>query len=174
MAEVIWKDIIWRGADREMEIKDLLTVLKGYGSVELVSFERPSRFRGEINICLDEHGVKHITLFYLEVMGEKRRGTGRQALIDLKRIFGGNVCALHPGESNSNAECKNGATANQTTLESTMFWIRMFEEGLIQSIEDDFICLYENTTHEELVAIKKKLAASHTLSIEESVRLEKH
>jgi hypothetical protein len=80
MAQVIWKDIVWTAEDRELSIKELLTILKGYGPMEVLQFERVNRYRGKISVWLDEKGVKHITLYHLEVIGEKRKGTGRQAL----------------------------------------------------------------------------------------------
>ncbi|MBE9535531.1 MAG: hypothetical protein IMF03_11040, partial [Proteobacteria bacterium] len=63
MAEVCWKDIIWTGADKELGIKELLTVLKGYGALEVLHFENPSKYKGELSVWLDEQGLKHISLF---------------------------------------------------------------------------------------------------------------
>jgi hypothetical protein len=41
--------------------------------------------------------------------------------------------------------------------ESALFWIKMFEEKLIQSVEGDLMDLDENTTSEELEIVKRKL-----------------
>jgi hypothetical protein len=40
--------------------------------------------------------------------------------------------------------------------ESALFWIKMFEEKLIQSVEGDLMDLDENTTSEELENVKRK------------------
>ena len=98
MAEVCWKDIIWTGADKELGIKELLTVLKGYGSLEVLHFENPSKYKGELSVWLDEQGLKHISLFHLEVLGEKRKGLGREMIQCLRKIFGGDVYVQDPGE----------------------------------------------------------------------------
>ena len=47
MSEVCWKDIIWTGANKELGIKELLTILKGYGSLEVLHFEKPTKYKGE-------------------------------------------------------------------------------------------------------------------------------
>ena len=136
MAEVCWKDIIWTGADKELGIKELLTVLKGYGSLEVLHFENPSKYKGELSVWLDEQGLKHISLFHLEVLGEKRRGLGREMIQCLRKIFG----------------------VQEPNRESALFWIRIFEEKLIQSVEGDLMDLDENTSPGELEIVKKKFS----------------
>jgi hypothetical protein len=156
MAQVIWKDIIWSGADRERSIKDLLTILKGYGPMEILHFEKPGCCRGELSLWLDEQGVKHITLFHLEVLAEKHRGVGRGALQHLRKIFGGDVYVQDPGETRSGREIRAGIHVRQPNRESALFWIQMFEERLIQSVEGDLMHLDETTTPGKLEAMRRE------------------
>jgi hypothetical protein len=158
MAQVIWKDITWSGADRDRSIKDLLTILKGYGPMEILHFEKRGHFRGELSLWLDEQGVKHITLFHLEVLGEKRRGVGRGALKHLRKIFGGYVYVQDPGASLGSRQVQGGIHVRQPNRESALFWIRMFEEGLIQSVEGDIMDLDEQTLPEKLENLKNEFS----------------
>jgi hypothetical protein len=158
MAQVIWKDIIWSGADRERSIKDLLTILKGYGPMEILHFEKPRSYRGELCLWLDEQGVKHLTLFHLEVLDEKHRGIGRGALQHLRKIFGGDVYVQDPGETRSGQEIPGGIHVRQPNRESALFWIQMFEERLIQSVEGDLMNLDEGTTVEQLETRRREFA----------------
>lgn len=154
MAEVIWKDTIWSGADREMSIKSLLTILKGYGPMELLSFEKPREYKGVLNVWLDENGTRHLTLYDLEVTGQKRRGTGRRALKELRWIFGGDIYVEHPGLLVSAKQESSGSYTERANQDSAFFWIKMFEEKIIVSVEDDFVCLQGDTPLEQLEKIK--------------------
>jgi hypothetical protein len=156
MAEVCWKDIIWTGADKELGIKEVLTVLKGYGPLEVLHFENPSKYKGELSVWLDERGLKHISLFHLEVLGEKRKGLGREMIQCLRKIFGGDVYVQDPGEIPTAKEMGGGIHVREPNRESALFWIKMFEEKLIQSVEGDLMDLDENTTSEELEIFKRK------------------
>jgi len=159
VAQVVWKNIIWSGADRERSIKELLTILKGYGPMEVLHFEKPGEFQGRLSLWLDERGIKQLTLFHLEVLGEKRKGTGRRALQHLRKIFGGDVFVQDPGESASvSEELTGGIHVRQPNRESAMFWVRMFEEGVIQSVEGDLMNLDESTTPEDLEKIRSEFA----------------
>ena len=158
MAQVIWKDTIWSGADRERSIKDLLTILKGYGSMEILYFEKPGCYRGELSLWLDEQGVKHLTLFHLEVLGKKHRGVGRGALQHLRKIFGGDVYVQDPGETRSGREIGGGIHVRQPNRESALFWIQMFEERLIQSVEGDLMNLDEATATGTLETMRREFA----------------
>ena len=158
MAEVCWKDIIWTGADKELGIKELLTVLKGYGALEVLHFENPSKYKGELSVWLDEQGLKHISLFHLEVLGEKRKGLGREMIQCLRKIFGGEVYVQDPGEIPAAKEMAGSIHVQEPNRESALFWIRMFEEKLIQSVEGDLMDLDENTSPEELEIVKKKFS----------------
>ena len=157
MAQVIWKNIIWRGSTRETSIKELLTILKGYGPMEVVHFEKPGKYKGELNLWLDEDGVRHITLFHLEVIGEKCKGVGRQAFKHLRKIFGCDAYVQHPGQTISSKGKNGGIHVEQPSQASAIFWIKMFEENLIQSVDGDFMCLDENTSADELETLKKKI-----------------
>jgi hypothetical protein len=160
MAEVVWKDIIWTGVHRERSIRELLTILKGYGATEILKFEKPGHYSGELALWLDESGIKHITLFHLEVIGKKRRGLGRQALSELRNIFGGGIYVLDPGEETPPEDMAGGIHVQEPNRESAMFWLKMFEEELIQSVEGDLINLDENTSPDEVQALKRKCAIS--------------
>ena len=150
MAQVIWKDIVWTGEDRELGIKELLTILKGYGPMEVLHFEKQNHYRGKISVWLDEKGIKHITLYHLEVLGEKRQGVGRQALQHLHKIFGGDVHVEDPGEAVSAEEKAGGIHVSQPNQESAMFWIKMFTENLVQTVEGDIMNLDDNTSPNDI------------------------
>jgi hypothetical protein len=159
MAQVVWKDIAWTGEDRELGIKELLTILKGYGPMEVLNFEKPDHYRGKISLWLDEKGVKHITLYHLEVVGEKRKGIGRQALQHLQQIFGGDVHVEDPGEPLPMEEMAGGIHVRQPNPESALFWLKMFQENLVQSVEGDLMNLDENTPPQELETLKSEFSA---------------
>ena len=159
MAQVIWKDIVWTGEDRELGIKELLTILKGYGPMEVLHFEKPNHYKGEISLWLDEKGVKHITLYHLEIIGEKRKGVGRKALEHLHDIFGGDVHVEDPGEPTPLGAKTGGIHVRQPNQESAMFWIKMFAENLVQSVEGDLMNLDENISSEQLETLKQEFSA---------------
>lgn len=152
MAEVIWKELVWTGSTRDTNIKELLTILKGYGPMEVLYFERPGAYSGALSIWLDESGVKQVTIFHLEVTGEKCRSTGRNALEHLRRIFAGEVYAENPGSC-------GGIQVEQPNLESALFWIKMFEEKLVQSVEGDLMYIDEETSPEDLESLKAKYSS---------------
>lgn len=158
MAQVVWKDITWSGADRERSIKDLLTILKGYGPMEILHFEKPGHYSGKLSLWLDAHGVKHITLFHLEVLGGRRKGEGRGVLKHLRKIFGGDVYVQDPGESLPAQEIPGDIHVRQPNRESALFWIQMFEEGLIQSVEGDLMNFDEGTTADHLETLKQEFS----------------
>ncbi len=159
MAQVIWKDIAWTGEDRELGIKELLTILKGYGPMEVLRFEKSNHYKGKISLWLDEKGVKHITLYHLEIIGEKRKGVGRKALEHLHDIFGGDVHVEDPGEPTPLEAKTGGIHVRQPNQESAMFWIKMFAENLVQSVEGDLMNLDENISSEQLETLKKEFSA---------------
>jgi hypothetical protein len=161
MTEVCWKDIIWTGANKELGIKEVLTILKGYGPLEVLHFENPSKYKGELSVWLDEEGLRHVSLFHLEVIGEKRRGLGREFLTCLRKIFGGDVYVQDPGQPSVPDEMAGGIHVQNPNRESALFWIRMFEEKLVQSVEGDLMDLDEDTTAEELEKVKGKFGPSY-------------
>jgi hypothetical protein len=158
MAQVVWKDIVWTGADKELSIKELLTILKGYGPMEVLHFEKADRYKGALSLWLDEEGIKQITLFHLEVIGEKRKGVGREALKYLRKIFGGDVYVQDPGETTSTEEMVGGIHVSQPNPESAIFWLKVFEENIIQSVEGDLMNLDEGTSPEELESLKRQFS----------------
>jgi len=161
MTEVCWKDIIWTGANKELGIKEVLTILKGFGPLEVLHFENPSKYKGELSVWLDERGLRHVSLFHLEVLGEKRSGLGREFLKCLRKIFGGDVYVQDPGQASVPDEMAGGIHVQNPNRESALFWIKMFEEKLVQSVEGDLMDLGEDTTPEELERIKRKFAPSY-------------
>lgn len=161
MTEVCWKDIIWTGANKELGIKEVLTILKGYGPLEVLHFENPSKYKGELSVWLDEQGLRHVSLFHLEVLGEKRRGVGREFLKCLRKIFGGDVYVQDPGQPSKPDEMAGGIHVQNPNKDSALFWIKMFEENLVQTVEGDLMDLGEDTTAEELEKVKRKFAPSY-------------
>jgi hypothetical protein len=126
LADIEWKGIIWRAAYGDLSVKELLTILKGFGPMETLEFEKPGSFRGQISLSLSDERTKEITLYHLEVIGPKRRGKGREALTYLKKLFKGGLYVEDPGGV---IRVKN---ANE---ESLPFWIKMYEEGYIDALE---------------------------------------
>ncbi len=141
MAEIEWKGITWKAAFGNFSYKELLTILKGYGSMEIVSFEKPGFFKGYLSISLNEIGTRDITLYYLEVQGPRRQGQGRNALSELKKIFKGRIFVEDPGEILTN---------EYSITESLLFWIQMFREGLIDGVESDHLALQKGMPEEKL------------------------
>jgi hypothetical protein len=141
LAEIEWKGAVWRAAYGNYSIKELLTILKGYGPMELLEFEKPGRFRGQISLTLSEEGRKGITLYHLEVLGPERQGQGRAALEWLREIFKGELFVEDPGKL---IRVKNADDA------SLPFWIKMFREGVIDALDSDRCKLHSNMTREEV------------------------
>jgi hypothetical protein len=131
VAEIEWKGAIWRAAYGDLSLKELLTILKGFGPMEILEFEKPGLFKGQISLSLTEGGAKEITLYHLEVEGRKRGGQGRAALQWLKKTFKGELYVEDPGV----IRVKN---ANR---ESLLFWVQMFREGLIDALESELCSL---------------------------------
>ncbi|SFM65246.1 hypothetical protein [Thermodesulforhabdus norvegica] len=148
MAEVEWKGITWRAAFGSFSVKELLTILKGYGSMEIVSFEKPGCYRGTVSIALNEEGKRDITVYFLEVLGPKRRGMGRHALRELKGMFGGRIFVEDPGEI---------LTDEYSIAESLLFWLQMYREGLIDALDSDYIVLKPDMSLEELKEVESRV-----------------
>lgn len=148
MAEIEWKGIIWRSAYGNYSYKELLTILKGFGSMEIVAFEKPWVYQGVASIELNPQGGKNLTIYYLEVIGPKKRGTGRKALQELKEIFKGKIVVQDPGEI-LYSEC--------SIVESLLFWIKMFQEGLIEEVESDYLVLKQGITEKEIESLKDNI-----------------
>ena len=140
MAEIEWKGAIWKAAYGDLSVKDLLTILKGFGPMEVLEFERGGTCRGQISLCQFEEGSKEITIHDLEVFGEKRQGQGREALQWLKQAFKGTAFVEYP-ELSAEEEVRRG---------SLPFWVKMFREGLIDGLECGMFCLYQEMGEFEL------------------------
>lgn len=141
VAEIEWKGIIWKAAYGDHSVKDLLTILKGFGPMEILAFEKPGHFRGQLSLRLAPDGTKEITVYHLEVLGALRRGEGRKALQCLKRIFRGEVYVEDPGGI---IRVTNADSA------SLPFWIKMYQEGIIDALEGEHCRLRPHMTPEEV------------------------
>jgi hypothetical protein len=147
VAEIEWKGVIWKAAYGELPVKDLLTILKGFGPMEILEFEKPGTCRGQISLCVFEEGTKEITIHDLEVRGEKRKGQGRETLRWLKNVFKGNIYVEYP-------ELAIEEEASQGTLP---FWIKMYRERLIDGLECGMFCLYPEMGAAELSRIEDEI-----------------
>lgn len=149
MAEIEWKGIIWKAAYGDLPIKDLLTILKGHGPMEVLRFRKPGAFWGELSVSLSPRGTKEITIYHLEVEGPRRRGMGRQALLCLKSIFRGEVFVEDPGR------VIRVANADQVSLP---FWVKMHMEGIIDALESEHVSLSAETPREEAERLYRELS----------------
>jgi hypothetical protein len=149
VAEIEWKGIIWKAAYGDLPIKDLLTILKGHGPMEVLRFRKPGAFWGELSVSLTPRGTKEITIYHLEVEGPRRRGMGRQALLCLKTIFRGEVFVEDPGR------VIRVTNANQASLP---FWIKMHLEGIIDALESESVSLSPETPREEAERLWRALS----------------
>lgn len=150
MADIEWKGIIWRAAYGDLSVKELLTILKGFGPMETLEFEKPGSFRGQLSLSLAEDGTKEITLYHLEVIGAKRKGKGREALACLKKLFKGDLYVEDPGI----IRVKNA------NLESLSFWIKMFQEGYIDSLDSEECSLSPKMSRAEIDKIKAEIGST--------------
>lgn len=144
--EVHWKGAVWKAAYGSLSVKELLTTLKGFGPMEVLSFERPGVLKGELSLCIAEDGRKEIALFHLEVTGEQREGRGREALQWLKDVFKGEVIVEDPGN----------IRVESPTEESLPFWIKMFREGLVDALEGETCTLHRGMSEEEIARIESE------------------
>ena len=148
MAEIEWKGVFWKAAYGDHSIKDLLTILKGFGPMEVLEFEKPGCFKGQISLALSPEGKKEITLYHLEVLGPKREGQGRAALEWLKKTFKGDLYVEDPGKI---IRVRN---ADETSL---LFWIRMFREGFIDALDNELCCLHTQMSPAEIDEVERNV-----------------
>ena len=91
----------------------------------------------------------------------------------LRKIFGGDVYVQDPGEATVSKEMAGGIHVQEPNLESALFWIKMFEEKLVQSVEGDLMDLDENSSAEEVEIVKRKFSGDmpreHTGSVASQV-----
>jgi hypothetical protein len=150
LAEIEWKGVVWRAAYGDHSVKELLTILKGFGPMEILEFEKPGCFRGQISLALSPKGEKEITLYYLEVLGPKRKGQGREALKWLKETLKGELYVEDPGR----IRVKNASES------SLPFWIKMFREGLIDELKSDWCCLHPQMDPSEIDQTEERIKKS--------------
>lgn len=150
MAEIEWKGAIWKAAYGDFPIKELLTILKGFGPMEIVEFEKPGCYRGQISLSSSKDGKKEITLYHLEVFGDRRRGQGREALQWLKKIFKGELYVEDPGV----IRVKNA------NMESLLFWVKMFREGLVDAIDSEMCHLYAEMSETDIKVVQEKIEST--------------
>jgi hypothetical protein len=146
MASIEWKGAKWESyANNSLTIPELLTTLKGFGPMELLRFEVPGRFKGELSLCLIEGEHKEVTLYYLEVCGDKCAGMGREALKWLKQIFKGRIFVEF-------ADPPDPVTG---FYPSTPFWLRMYQEGFIDAVDCESFCLPPDAAGEQIELVQQ-------------------
>lgn len=148
--EVHWKGAIWKAAYGNLSIRDILTTLKGFGPMEILQFEKPGSFKGEMSLCLSQDGTKEISIYYLEVEGAKRQGGGREALQWLKKIFKGELFVEDSGF----------IRVERPTKESIAFWIKMLREGVIDALYADQCFLERGMNDAEIDRIEERIGKS--------------
>ena len=149
MAEVEWKGAIWRAAYGDLSVKELLTILKGFGPMETLEFEKVGFSRGQISISLSSEGLKQVTLYYLEVFSDKKQGAGRATLQWLNKIFKGKLYVEDPGV----IHVKNADD------ESLLFWIKMYREGLIEALDNERCPLHAGMSEVEIDKAEESIRA---------------
>ena len=140
MAVVEWKGIKWKAAHGDLSVPELLTILKGFGPMEVLEFENPGCYRGQLSLCLTEEGKKELSLYIFEVLGPRRTGIGRAALRHLRKMFKGELYVEDPGI----------IRVEKATEESLLFWVKMFREGLVDAVGWENLSLYTGMSGAEL------------------------
>ncbi len=147
MAIIKWKGANWESSHSSLSIAELLTVLKGYGPMEVLRFEVPGRYSGEMSLCLTDDGSKEITLYNLEVHGGRRQSLGREALRWLREIFKGAIFLEFPDLPDP-----------EIGFHPTMpFWFQMYREGLVDALDCENFYLDPQATTEEIVKVEKHI-----------------
>ena len=147
MASVEWKGAKWEAYYSSLSIPELLTVLKGFGQMEVLRFEVPGRFKGELSLCLTDDGSKEITLYHLEVSDKERVGTGREALKWLREIFKGAIYLEFP-------DSPDPAIGFHPTMP---FWFQMYREGLIDALDCENFYLGPQATSEQVGQVREHI-----------------
>lgn len=150
MAEIEWKGAVWKAAYGNLSVKELLTILKGFGPMETLEFEKPGSFSGHLSVSLSSEGKKQITLYHLEVFGDRRKGQGRAALQWLKGIFKGELFVEDPGF----------IVVKGANRQSLLFWVQMFREGWIDALDAEAIELHPHMSDQELNQVEADLLGS--------------
>lgn len=152
VAVIDWKGAKWEAAHSSLSIPELLTVLKGYGPMEVLRFVLPGCSNGELSLCLTDEGTKEITLYHLEVEGPRLQGRGRTTLKWLRKIFKGAIFLEFPDQLAEGASCHP----------SLPFWLSMYREGLIDALDCENFYLDPGATDEEVDTIEQKIRAMQT------------
>jgi hypothetical protein len=147
MGSIEWKGAKWESYASSLTIPELLTTLKGFGPMELLRFDVPDRFKGELNLCLTDDGRKEVTLYHLEVYGEKRAGMGREALRWLRLIFKGPIFIEFP-------DPPYPATGFHPSMP---FWFKMYREGLIDALDCENYCLPPQASSEQIEQVQEHI-----------------
>jgi hypothetical protein len=156
MESVDWKGAKWTAYYTSLSIPELLTVLKGYGPMEVLRFEVPGRFRGDMGLCLIDDGSKEITLYHLEVFGERRRGMGREGLRWLREVFKGEIFLEFPDLPDP-----------EIGFHPTMpFWFQMYREGLIDALDCDNFYLGPQATNDEIEEVQGHIESVLGITLE--------
>ncbi len=145
MAYIDWKGAKWEAYYSSLSIPELLTVLKGYGPMEVLCFEVGGRFKGQLSLCLTEDGSKEITLYDLEVCGKKRAGYGREALRWIREIFKGTIFLEFP-------DLPDPKTGFHPTMP---FWFQMYREGLVDALDCENFYLTPQATTEQINEVQQ-------------------
>lgn len=145
MASIDWKGAKWEAYYSSQSIPELLTILKGYGPMEVLCFEVSGRFKGQLSLCLTEDGTKEITLYNLEVCGKKRAGSGRQALRWIRESFRGTVYLEFP-------ESPDPEIGFHPTMP---FWFQMYREGLVDALDCENFYLTPQATSEQINEVRE-------------------
>ena len=150
MASIKWKGASWEAACNSLSIPDLLTVLKGFGSMEVLRFELPGCYRGEMSLCLTDDGIKEVTLYHLEVIGPLRQGRGRAALIWLRQIFKGALFLEFP-------DLPDPEIGFHPTIK---FWFQMYREGLVDALDCENFYLDAQSARTEVEMVEQHIEVS--------------
>ncbi len=149
MAVVDWKGAQWEAAHSSLSIPELLTVLKGFGPMEVLRFKRPGYCSGEMSLCLTDDGSKEITLYHLEVAGPKRQGGGRAVLKWLREVFKGLIFLEFPD-----------ITRSRPYHPSLPFWLKMYREGLVDGLDCENFYLSPGATAAELEMVEREVTSA--------------
>jgi hypothetical protein len=145
MGSIEWKGAKWEAYHTSLTIPELLTILKGFGPMELIRFEVPGQFKGELNLCLTDDGNKEVTLYHLEVCGDRRTGMGREALRWLRGVFKGPIFLEFP-------DSPDPAVGFHPTM---AFWFKMYREGLVDALDCENFYLAPQATSEQIEQVRE-------------------
>jgi hypothetical protein len=150
MASIEWKEAKWEAYRGSLSVPELLTVLKGFGSMEILKFEVPGRFAGLMSLCLTDDGTKEVTLYHLEVLCEKCHGVGRKAVRWLKEIFRGPVFLEFPDSADP-----------EIGFHPTLpFWLKMYREGLVDAIDCENFYLEPKATSDQVDEFQDRIVSA--------------